>query len=246
MKKEFLFIAFLAFAKLTAAQTNTFPASGNVGVGTTTPSEKLTIDGNVKLANVGSGYLINYASFSETHGGLSTILGNNVMGGVTTNTIRKTANPYDAGSFISLNYLYGITFHTDITNGLNVDVPVENSEKMRITQSGNVGIGTSTPSEKLSVNGKIRAKEIKVETANWPDYVFAEEYKVTTLEELESYIKANKHLPEMPSAKEVETNGVELGEIVKLQQKKIEELTLYLIEQNKQIQKLLKEVKKDK
>ncbi len=109
---------------------------------------------------------------------------------------------------------------------------------MSVGRNGNVGIGTTTPNEKLSVNGKIRAKEIKVETANWPDYVFEEGYKVGTLEELESYIKANKHLPEMPSAKEVEANGVELGEMVKLQQKKIEELTLLLIEQNKQLQDL--------
>ncbi|MBO9675437.1 MAG: hypothetical protein J7577_18455 [Sphingobacteriaceae bacterium] len=104
-----------------------------------------------------------------------------------------------------------------------------------LTAMGNVGIGTSTPNEKLAVNGKIRAKEIKVEATNWPDYVFEEGYKVGTLQELESYIKTNKHLPDMPSAKEIDTQGLQLGEMVKMQQKKIEELTLHLIEKEKQL-----------
>ena len=107
---------------------------------------------------------------------------------------------------------------------------------------GNVGIGISNPAEKLSVNGNIRAKEVKVEAANWPDYVFEEGYKVGKLEELESYIKTNKHLPEMPSAKEVAANGVELGEMNKLLLKKQEELTLLLIDQHKQLQKLAQKV----
>ena len=98
---------------------------------------------------------------------------------------------------------------------------------------GNVGIGTATPKEKFSVNGKIRAQEIKVETSNWPDYVFDENYQVGTLEALESYIKTYKHLPEMPSAKEAETNGIALGEMNKLLLKKVEELTLHLIEKDK-------------
>lgn len=109
-----------------------------------------------------------------------------------------------------------------------------------IYANGNVGIGTGTPNEKLAVNGKIRAKEIKVEASNWPDYVFEEGYNIGTLKGLESYIKTNKHLPDMPSAKEVEANGIALGEMVKLQQQKIEELTLHLIEKNKQINSLLK------
>jgi hypothetical protein len=100
---------------------------------------------------------------------------------------------------------------------------------------GNIGMGTIAPKEKLSVNGKIRAQEIKVEATNWPDYVFEEGYNIGTLKGLESYIKTNKHLPEMPSAKEVETNGIAVSEMLKLQQKKIEELTLHLIEKEKQL-----------
>ncbi|MDQ0638308.1 hypothetical protein QF042_001873 [Pedobacter sp. W3I1] len=104
-----------------------------------------------------------------------------------------------------------------------------------LTAMGNVGIGTATPREKLSVNGNIRAREVKVEATNWPDYVFEEGYNIGTLKGLESYIKTNKRLPEMPSAAGVETNGLAVSEMFKLQQKKIEELTLHLIEKDKQL-----------
>ncbi|MFC1226719.1 hypothetical protein ACFE6N_23145 [Pedobacter sp. BG31] len=101
--------------------------------------------------------------------------------------------------------------------------------------NGNLGLGTTdTRGFKLAVNGKIRAQEIKVEATNWPDYVFAKGYQVGKLDELESYIKANKHLPEIPSVKEVKENGIELGEMNKLLLKKIEELTLYIIELKKE------------
>ncbi|WP_443938780.1 hypothetical protein [Pedobacter sp. MW01-1-1] len=99
---------------------------------------------------------------------------------------------------------------------------------------GNVGIGTTNPSEKLSVNGKIKAKELKIEPLGWSDYVFDEGYKITSLIDLEKFIKLNKHLPEVPSAKEVESNGIEVGEMNKLLLKKIEELTLYMIEMKKE------------
>ncbi|EFK58570.1 hypothetical protein U0038_06445 [Sphingobacterium spiritivorum] len=102
--------------------------------------------------------------------------------------------------------------------------------------NGNVGIGTTTPTERLSVNGNIRAREIKVETNNWPDYVFEEDYKLTPLAEVETFIKANKHLPEVPSAREIEEDGLSLGEMNKLMMKKIEELTLHLIEKDRQLQ----------
>ncbi|NII83291.1 MULTISPECIES: hypothetical protein [unclassified Pedobacter] len=111
-----------------------------------------------------------------------------------------------------------------------------------VVNNGNIGMGTVTPSERLAVNGKIRAREIKVEATNWPDYVFEEGYKVGKLEELESYIKANRHLPEIPTTKEAESNGVELGAMNKLLLKKIEELTIHLIEKDKQINSLINRV----
>ncbi|MEH3112268.1 hypothetical protein [Pedobacter terrae] len=110
--------------------------------------------------------------------------------------------------------------------------------------NGNLGLGTTdTKGFKLAVNGKIRAQELKVEATNWPDYVFDKGYKVGTLEALEGYIKANKHLPDIPSAKDVKENGIELGEMNKLLLKKIEELTLHMISQQKEINELKKKVK---
>lgn len=101
---------------------------------------------------------------------------------------------------------------------------------------GNVGIGIASPQEKLAVNGKIRAREVKVEpTTNWPDYVFEEGYKPLSLTEISDFIKQHRHLPEVPSAKEVEQNGLELGEMNKILLKKVEELTLHLIEKENQL-----------
>lgn len=104
---------------------------------------------------------------------------------------------------------------------------------IKAIENGNVGIGLSNPDSKLSVNGNIRAKEIKVEAANWPDYVFTDAYKLPALAEIEKHIKEKGHLPEIQSAAEVERNGVNLGEINAQLLKKIEELTLYLIQENK-------------
>nr|WP_315421961.1 hypothetical protein [uncultured Pedobacter sp.] len=78
-----------------------------------------------------------------------------------------------------------------------------------------------------------------MEATNWPDYVFEQDYKILGLNELDAYIKQHKHLPDMPSAKEAETNGIELGEMNKLLLKKVEELTLHLIEKDVQMKKVL-------
>ncbi|NQX41298.1 hypothetical protein SAMN05421820_107160 [Pedobacter steynii] len=107
--------------------------------------------------------------------------------------------------------------------------------------NGSLGIGTlSTGEYRLAVNGKMRTHEIRVETANWPDYVFEKNYSLPSLGELEKYIAQNKRLPEIPSATEAEREGVDLGSMNKLLLKKIEELTLHLISKDKEITELKK------
>lgn len=110
--------------------------------------------------------------------------------------------------------------------------------------AGYVGIGTDAPKEMLSVNGNIRAHQIKVETTNWPDYVFNAEYQIPTLVETEKFIKENGHLPEVPKAETVEKEGYSLNEMDKILLKKIEELTLHLIDRDKRILILEEQMKK--
>lgn len=115
---------------------------------------------------------------------------------------------------------------------------------LRVTPIGDVGIGVSdTKGYRLAVGGKIIGEEVVVKLqASWPDYVFESTYKALSLTDLEKFILANKHLPEIPSADEVAQNGVTLGEMNVLLLKKIEELTLYIIEQQKRISSLEEKV----
>jgi hypothetical protein len=118
---------------------------------------------------------------------------------------------------------------------------------MKIDQNGNVGIGVSKPAEKLVVDGTICAKEVRVSLSGspyWPDFVFAKNYSLMSLSEIEQYIKTNQRLPELPAAAEVEENGIQLGEMNALLLKKIEELTLHIINLQKQIDELKAENKK--
>lgn len=109
-----------------------------------------------------------------------------------------------------------------------------------------MGIGTNNFFDgstlyKLSVKGKIRAEEVKVYTT-WADYVFDDSYTLKPLEEVEHFIVEHGHLPNVPSGAAIEEGGLNLGEISKIQQEKIEELTLYIIELNKELKQLRKDV----
>ncbi len=102
---------------------------------------------------------------------------------------------------------------------------------------GNIGIGVPSPANKLEVDGTIRATEVIVETG-WADYVFSDNYNLSSLEKLSEYINENKHLPGVPESEDIVSSGLSLGEISKIQMEKIEELTLYLIEQDKRLKTL--------
>lgn len=111
--------------------------------------------------------------------------------------------------------------------------------------TGNVGIGTTNITDvnyKLFVETGIRTRKVKVDQDNWPDYVFSNSYKLCSLTELEKFIKENKHLPDVPSAKKVEKEGVDIGSTQSILLRKIEELTLYVIEQSKEMKALKKEI----
>ncbi len=98
-----------------------------------------------------------------------------------------------------------------------------------LAANGNLGLGTHTPDYKLDVNGAVRAKEFFVETG-WSDFVFEKDYELPTLEEVEEHIEEHGHLPGVPSAAEIQENGLEMGQAQTFLMQKIEELTLYVLE----------------
>ena len=119
----------------------------------------------------------------------------------------------------------------------------DGAETYMTINRGNVGgIGTTNPQNKLDVNGTIRAKEIKVES-DWADFVFKKDYKLPTLKEVETHINENGTLPGIPSESEVKANGVNLAETNALLLQKIEELTLYIIQQEKRMESMEAEIK---
>lgn len=123
-----------------------------------------------------------------------------------------------------------------------MDNPSHPWSKVLLEIDGKVGIGTNdTKGYKLAVAGNVIAESIKVQLSSaWPDYVFAKSYQLPALSETEKFIKENGHLPGIPSASEVKAGGINLGEMNALLLKKIEELTLHLIRQQKEIEQLKK------
>jgi hypothetical protein len=118
---------------------------------------------------------------------------------------------------------------------------VLNDAALFIDASANVGIGINTPAYKLTVNGVISATEVKVSTTPNSDYVFEPDYNLLPLHEVDAFIQQNKHLPDIPSAEEFQENGVGLGEMDDMLLRKVEEMTLYLLRMQKQMDQLMAE-----
>lgn len=137
------------------------------------------------------------------------------------------------------DYLFVVGNGTSNTNRSNAVTVFKNGLVSIGTDFYDNSMPTTVQNFKLVVGGGILTEKVQVKIENnWPDYVFENDYKLTSLNEVNSFIKENKHLPGVPSANEVESDGIDLGEMNKTLLKKIEELTLYLIEQNEQIETL--------
>jgi hypothetical protein len=159
---------------------------------------------------------------------------------------------YSGATVLSLWLKDGTSIFVTPTSSMTVPAgtqiaPLSITSVMTTDGAGNIGINTSNTFSqyKLAVNGAFIATSATVKLYNnWPDYVLKPSYHLTSLNAVKAYISHNHHLPETPSAKEIETSGLNLGEMNKLLMKKVEELTLYLIEQDKRIGKLETEIKK--
>jgi len=185
----------------------TFPNS-SIGIGTNTPSYKLTITSDLPPYSIGM----------RPSGGLG-LLTNNVA---------------------NLSGQLGWVRRADQTPVLvlqGVEEGVAWRDVAIVKDGGNVGIGTVNPGYKLDVIGTVRAREIRVNLGG-ADFVFEDGYKLMPLNELEKFVKQNKHLPEIAPAKEMQEKGSDLGSLAVQLLQKIEELTLHAIEQNKEVKEL--------
>lgn len=239
----FLCFSSLVHAQWTTNATNTITSTSNsIGIGTIPVSllhvsglgtavdhpaqwenQALIIQANTGGRSTTTGAVLEFAIPANTDGTniwsqarIITVAGNTTTGNAVGKMILGTKRNFD-----KLGTGYGWYYGNDLV----------------IDGAGRVGINTLTPREALSVNGNIRSKQVTVELANWPDYVFKKDYQLPSLSELKTYIDQNQHLPEIPSEQQIAKEGLNLGEMNKLLMKKVEELTLYLIEKDQKEKK---------
>lgn len=163
-------------------------------------------------------------------------------------TVTVTVTPAATGWSLGGNATTGTTNpFLGTTDAQSLIVKTTNIERMRVNSDGKLLIGTTgfptgAPATALvAVKGEIWAQKLRITQLNWPDFVFGKEYKLLPLSELATYIRKYKHLPGVPSVKEVIKQGISVGDNQAILLKKIEELTLYLLEQNRMIELLQKQ-----
>lgn len=238
---------FLTSISLCWAQTNKLSDTGNAGIGTTTPTVLLELK---KAAQTGAENLMRLSVSDAPQDFLA------INNGTGTST---QFSPIIQGTKVSDNryalVISGSIGDGTVDNGTNAVVAFDarlstgkvnhrplfvwqsySTRYMTMLSDGSIGIGTDNPQAKLAVNGGILATEIKVKNdISVPDYVFEDDYNLPALDEIEAYVKAHKHLPEIPSAADIKRDGLDLAEMNLLLLKKVEELTLIVIEQDKRI-----------
>ena len=216
---------------------NSYILNGNVGIGTVTPVSKLDVRGVISTPEI---------AFRNIDGGDDSdpYRLRKVQGSSNNNWLELQLNDDSNESFrIYGNSCEGFgcgTYSSNLYHSFDA--------QGNVYHKGNVGIGTTTPDQKLTVNGTIHSKEVIVDTNIAPDYVFQKyytgkselksDYTFPTLTEIENFTKKNNHLPGVRSAKEMQEKGISLGEMSNILLQKIEELTLYTIEQQKELERL--------
>jgi hypothetical protein len=194
--------------------TGTGNTAGKVGIGTNAPVGKLHVSGSGELFRTGN----------------------------TTTAIQMTS---DYIQFV--NSGAGKFFMQLSGNDFTISPSSGNSTGLLVLNGNQVTIGQITPANgyKLSVGGKAICEELKVQLqGNWPDYVFNQNYKLRSIEELRAFIAQNKHLPNIPAAAELEKNGMEVGEMQRKMMEKIEELTLYILQLEEKLETVQKQISK--
>lgn len=211
---------------------------GNIGIGTNNPAYKFTVSGN---------------SLFEANGSSPSL---RVYSNVSTGSKVMRLGAFDNRGWNISSGGYGNSLYGDYS--LIIEQPADYYDgcagcggdlvfmpwQDTIFARGEVGIGVSNPTNKLEVNGTIKAKEIKVTNSGWADYVFEDGYKLLSLSDIEQFINQNKHLPNVPSKKEVDEQGILVGDMQRIQMEKIEELTLHIIEKDKEIKSLNERLEK--
>ncbi len=210
--------------------------NGNVGVGLTNPLYKLDINGTSRFTG------------AQTVTGNQFVSGEITAGDMEINSSSPALELKDPSSTYgqlkidnSLNVVLGKGFYG---GAIIIDGAIGSSTKRLYINKANhfnIGTGLSPSGYTLSVEGKVIATDFTtLPVASWPDYVFADDYKLKPLSEVKKYINENKHLPNIPAASEIEKNGIQLGDMNKRLMEKVEELTLYIIDMQEQIDALKK------
>jgi hypothetical protein len=211
-----------------------FLPSGNIGIGTENPTSKLHVEGTVAAKGI---YINNTNSIDGRMRSYLRYPGDALIIG----------NPEGSVKDCVLDFLPGGIDGKTLNSRLNMYVATGKgvySKKIQIDATtssffngGNVGIGTEDPQSKLDVRGKVTASEIEIKVLSGADFVFEPDYALKPLSEVETFVRENKHLPEIPSEKQMQEDGLNVNEMqIKLLQK-IEELTLYIIDLKKENEK---------